>query len=70
MGIAALRTYRERHCLTLYQLGKQLGVAGNTVWRWEAGNRKPSVDAAIRIAAKTGIPLADLIGVHRKSLKN
>lgn len=59
-GIAALKNYRQAHKLTLEQMGKELGVGGQTIWRWENGRRAPRHRELPLIAEKTGIPIAEL----------
>lgn len=53
MRDSELRKTRLRLGLTQAQLAKQLGVARNTVTRWETGARKiaPTVAIAVRAVA-------------------
>ena len=44
-----VRRARERLELTQRQLAARVGVAENTVWRWEAGERTVGGSAAILI---------------------
>lgn len=43
--MSRIKEFRTRRGWTLSELGKRLNVAGNTVWRWEAGLSSPSVDS-------------------------
>lgn len=46
---AMIAEYRKRRGLTLEQLGDQLGVRWETIWRWEHGRRTPPGDL-VRLA--------------------
>jgi DNA-binding XRE family transcriptional regulator len=68
--IHPLRAYRSRHALTQTELAGSLGVARETLARWETGASKPGRVALPTIEAKTGIPakelrpdLAEILGV-------
>lgn len=50
-----LRQYRESKGLSQAELASLLGVAPNTVWRWEAGEREPSRSKRREIERKTGL---------------
>ena len=56
-----LVTYRQRHALTQGQLAKRVGVALNTVWRWEHGYRQPRSHALKRLSAITQIPAEEFV---------
>jgi DNA-binding transcriptional regulator YiaG len=45
------RALRERHRLSLREIGYTVGVSPSTVCRWESGERRPRGAAAIRYAA-------------------
>lgn len=47
--------------LTQSQLAERIGVAPQHVGRWERGERKPKVDALIRIADALGCDVRDLM---------
>jgi transcriptional regulator with XRE-family HTH domain len=55
--------YRKQRGMTVAQLAGFLGVARNTVSRWEIGKRKVSRELWGEISAKTGISIADIAGV-------
>jgi transcriptional regulator with XRE-family HTH domain len=55
-----LTLYRERHELTLEELGELVGLSKPSVWRIEAGEQMPSPETAKTIHAKTNIPLWEL----------
>lgn len=60
-GISALKRYRQQRKLTLDELGRELGVTGQTIWRYENGKRTPRPRELPVISEKTGIPIADLV---------
>lgn len=67
-GDHPIRKYREATGKTQEALAKELGVSPNTVWRWEAGERKIETAKLPKVSELTGIPkrelrpdLADLI---------
>lgn len=43
------------------ELAKELGVASNTVSRWETGTSKPRLDDLDRIARTLGLGVGDLL---------
>ena len=61
-----LWAYRKSRGLTQEALGKELGVTGQTVWRWENGSRSPRRRDLSRIAEKTGLSPAELLGFGEK----
>jgi transcriptional regulator with XRE-family HTH domain len=60
-GISALKAYRKARKLTLRDMGREFGVTGQTIWRWENGARAPRSRELPVISEKTGIPIADLV---------
>ncbi len=56
-----LRKFRTSREMTQEALGKELGVTGQTIWRWENGDRQITVTWAKKISKKTGIPAAQLL---------
>lgn len=48
--------------MTQAQLGALVGVQGTYIGAWERGERKPKLDALIRIAEALGCEVTDLIG--------
>lgn len=59
-GTHPLRKFRLSQKLTQEALGKELGVTGQTVWRWETGDRQIRRDKLAKIAKVTGIPARQL----------
>lgn len=45
-----LKELRKKANLTQEELGNQLGVAGNTVCYWEAGESQPPLETIIKLA--------------------
>jgi transcriptional regulator with XRE-family HTH domain len=56
-----LRTEREGRNLSQQDLASRLGVAPNTVSRWETGIYKPKLDDLDRIAAALDLDVSQLI---------
>ena len=54
--------YRESNNLSREQLADEIGVKPVTIWRWEAGTRRPDRKFAPKISALTGISVAELMG--------
>jgi DNA-binding XRE family transcriptional regulator len=54
-----IRVWREQHGYTQAALAECLAVAISTVHMWEAGTREPFLSAWIRLAALTGLTLAE-----------
>ena len=61
-GTHPLRKFRlsQNPALTQEALAKELGVRGQTVWRWENGDRQIGRDQLAKITKKTGIPARQL----------
>jgi transcriptional regulator with XRE-family HTH domain len=59
-GNQAVRTYRKKRGLTQKALGKELGVTGVTIYRWERGLRKIDDELLEPVSAKTGIKIPEL----------
>jgi len=55
-----LKVYRETRNLTLTALGRELGVSGVTVGRWESNQRAIGPKILPFVSAKTGIPAKEL----------
>ena len=55
-----LRTIMERRGITVVQLAKAVGVSSAAVCRWRDGQRRPSVDAAYRVAFALGCDVRDV----------
>src|SRR5690554_4221365 len=53
---------REHAGLTRSELGKRIGIAYATVWRWETGKQKPErADVVARVAQATGVNLDEAL---------
>lgn len=66
VGEHPLRLFRKGRGLTQEALGKELGVTGQTVWRWENGTRAPRRRDLPRITEKTGLSPAELLGFTKE----
>jgi len=61
-----LKQFREENGLTQQELGKELGVSENTVWRWENGVRSPRPKLMPRIIQKTGLTPGEVLGYAKR----
>ncbi|CAL2059394.1 protein of unknown function [Streptomyces murinus] len=52
---------RLKLSLTADELADMVGVNASTVYRWEAGDRTPSVDKYVRVAAALRVPFQSLL---------
>jgi transcriptional regulator with XRE-family HTH domain len=52
----ALKNWRDKHGLSLADLGSQLGCGKPHVWRIENGHTEPSLTLLARISLVTGLP--------------
>jgi transcriptional regulator with XRE-family HTH domain len=57
-----LRRLRERRGLTLTALAAQTGISKSTMSRLESGQRKPSLELLLPLAAVYHLPLDELVG--------
>lgn len=61
-----LRSERERQRLSQGELARRLGVASNTVSRWETGTYKPKLEDLDKVARELGLGVGDLIPQNRR----
>ncbi|MHB1681949.1 MAG: helix-turn-helix transcriptional regulator [Bacilli bacterium] len=59
--IFLLKKTREQHGLTQRALSKRSGVLQGFISEIEAGNKKPSLETAYRLAQALGVKVDDLI---------
>lgn len=52
---------REKKGISQIQLSEMLGVTGQTVWRWENGQRQPDLSTLVHIGKILGCSLDDLV---------
>ncbi|MER7762764.1 helix-turn-helix domain-containing protein [Streptomyces sp. NPDC097619] len=57
-----LRRLREQRALTLASLAETTGISKSTLSRLESGERKPSLELLLPLAAAYRVPLDDLVG--------
>ena len=50
-----LKRHRDAHGLSQSELGEELGVSMQTIWRWEHAKRTPRKHHLIRIKKRLGI---------------
>jgi transcriptional regulator with XRE-family HTH domain len=60
-----LRRLRERRGLTLTVLADRTGISKSTLSRLESGQRKPSLELLLPLAAAFHLPLDELVGAPR-----
>ena len=56
-----LKIWRKKAKLTQRELAKALGVQFQTVWRWEHGEREPSLDILKKLCEILGITESELL---------
>lgn len=56
-----IRKNRDRLLLTQAELAEQVGVATNTVARWESGDRQPDRRNLRRLSEVFGLPLKQVV---------
>ena len=60
-----LKRLRERRGVTLTALAAQTGISKSTLSRLESGQRKPSLELLLPLAAAHHMPLDELVGAPR-----
>lgn len=66
-----LRELRLSKNLTLKQVGEGVGLAANTISRYEISNREPSLEVWKKLADFFGVTVSYLLGLSsRKQMKN
>ena len=61
-----LRELRRSQKLTQEQLAEELGVSNRSVSRWETGVNLPDFDILLRLAARYGVGVEELLDGQRK----
>ncbi len=62
---ARLRRHRERKNITLAALSRETGISQSTLSRLESGQRKPSLELLLPIAAALSVALDDIVAAPR-----
>lgn len=62
-----LRTARHVAGLTAEQVAARVDRTPHTVWGWERGNARPSVDVVDALAEAVGVSLVDLLADDMKA---
>lgn len=57
-----LQKKREQVKMSRSQVATLMGVATNTVWRWEAGEREPSLGLIQKLAGLFNCTIDELVG--------
>lgn len=63
VGTHPIKSLRVQRGLTQEALGKELGVTGQTIWRWENRTRAPRRREVPRLAEKLGLSEAEVMGL-------
>ena len=58
-----MKNWRKQNGMTRAMAAKHFGVSPVTVWRWEAGERRPARHLAARVSEEINVPLATLLGI-------
>jgi len=58
---------RAKSFLTIKEVGKVVGVTGQTISNWEHGYGEPTVSQGRRLASLYGVALEDVIFLPKKS---
>ena len=61
-----LKELRERQGLTQSQIAKLLGCAESTICHYERGERKVSVEVAIKLAKALGVSVEEVVACFEK----
>ena len=61
-----LKKIREARGYSISELGKALDVTPFTVWRWEAGTRKPSLQKITEMVNFLNVTPNELLGTNEK----
>lgn len=59
-----IRAYRDKERISASELARRLGVARNTIWRWESGRQQIVRELWNKIHTETGIPIEALAGIR------
>jgi transcriptional regulator with XRE-family HTH domain len=66
-----IRRYRKKRCLRQQDIANRLGLKfDNYVYRWESGNKVPSLMNALKLSAALNCPLEILYLDHFKQIQN
>ncbi len=57
-----LKVLRERRNFSMLELARASGVARETIWRLEAGQRKPTWDVLLNLRKALSVKLDDFVG--------
>ena len=61
-----LKKLRERYGMSREALGECCGLSRDIIRKYEAGERRPTMDSAIKIADFFDISMDSLIGRHKR----
>lgn len=61
-----IKFYRDKKGLTQEELGKEIGVKGATITRYEKNDRQPKLEQIAKIAKALDVSLEDLVDVRTR----
>ena len=64
-----IKKLRKEKNLTLKELGQKVGMATNTISRYETGKREPKIETWNKLAEYFNVPTSYLMGLDRNDLK-
>ena len=59
---------RKLHGFTLHDLSEKTGIKINSLWRYEQGKIRPSVDNALKISNALNVPIEELFVNERRKI--
>ena len=63
-----IRELRKAHCMTMKQLGAEIGVAESTISQYETGKRQPDNETLLKLGEFFEVSVDYLLGAERKEL--
>ena len=58
-----MTSWRKAHHMSRADVAKRFGVSPVTVWRWETGERRVSLDFAVKVSKAIGTTLERVLGL-------
>ena len=61
--LTEMTSWRKAHHLSRADVAKRFNVSPVTIWRWETGERRVSLDFAVKVSKTIGAPLERVLGL-------
>ena len=61
--LVEMKNWRRERGMTRAMAAEHFQVSPVTIWRWEAGERRPARHLAARVSEEIDVPLATLLGI-------